>query len=51
MTMKRFAFLLVCMGLAAGGFGCGGEKDKGINSNRDKPKAANMQVEEANRPA
>ena len=49
--MKRFAFLLVCMGWAAFALGCGGDKDKGINSNRDKPKAAKMRFEEVNRPA
>ena len=51
MTMKHLAFLLLCIGWAAFASGCGGDKDKGINSNRDKPKAAKMRIEEVNRRA
>jgi hypothetical protein len=40
MAMKRFlAFLIAAVLLAGLGVGCGDSKDKGINSNRDKPTA------------
>ena len=49
--MKRLYSLLLLAGLAVLAQGCAGEKDKGINSNRDKPKAAKVRSDSANRPA
>ena len=49
--MKRLFSLVSIAGFVSLALGCTGEKDKGINSNRDKPKAAKMRIEEVNRPA
>jgi len=39
MNLARTAFLMVVL-LATLTLGCGSDKDKGINSNRDKPRSA-----------
>jgi hypothetical protein len=41
-SMKRLCLPLISAGLAILALGCGGEKEKGVNSNRDKPKAAEL---------
>jgi hypothetical protein len=37
--MKRLFYLLLCVCLAVGLSGCGGSQDRGINKDKDKPKA------------
>jgi hypothetical protein len=39
MAVKRLLALLLGVVLALGCLGCGSDKEKGINSNRDRPKA------------
>jgi hypothetical protein len=38
--MKKIMAVLTCVVLGLGLVGCGNAKDKGINSNLDKPKSA-----------
>ena len=42
--MKTLAVFLLAAALMASGLGCSGDKDKGINSGREKPKAARRSV-------
>jgi hypothetical protein len=37
--MKRFFCLLLCAFLTASLCGCGGDKERGINKDKDKPRA------------
>jgi hypothetical protein len=37
--MRRWFFLLLCACLAVVPLGCGGSQDRGINKDKDKPKA------------
>jgi hypothetical protein len=38
--MRKVLLCLLAALLFAPALGCGGDKDKGINSNKDKPRAA-----------
>jgi hypothetical protein len=40
MMGRRFLFLCLVVTLLAGlGLGCGGEREKGVHNNRDRPRA------------
>ena len=35
--MRRFVWLLVLLGATLAGFGCSGDKERGLYRNQDKP--------------
>jgi hypothetical protein len=39
-AMKRFLCILLCACLAVGLCGCGGDKERGTNKDKDKPRAS-----------
>ena len=42
-AMKRFLCILLCACLAVGLCGCGGDKERGTNKDKDKPRASDKQ--------